>query len=64
MPEANGNGIKYKLTVENRITAVETVLDEIRTNHLPHIEKKIDRITLLFITTLIALVTNLVLKLV
>ena len=49
----------YKLSIEQRMTKVETVLTEIKENHLPHLEVKVDRITWLLATTLIAVVLNL-----
>lgn len=39
MDEVNG---QYKLSIEGRITRLETLVNEIKTNHLFHIEKKID----------------------
>lgn len=32
------------IEIENRLTIVETTLREIITNHLPHIEAKVDRV--------------------
>ena len=49
------NEPEYKLDVENRLTRVETHLTEIKDNHLPHIEAKLDRATWLLITTLVGL---------
>ena len=63
MEETNGNGVKYKLTVESRLTAVEIVLDEIKNNHLFHLEKKMDRIHWLLVVTLASVITTLALKL-
>jgi hypothetical protein len=55
---------KYKLGVEGRLTAVEVKLEEIKMNHLPHIEQKIDRIMWLLITGLFGIAVDLVLKLI
>ena len=59
----NMENSEYKLDIENRLTVVETHLNEIRENHLPHIETKIDRITWLLITTLAGLVVSLIIQL-
>ena len=56
--ELNGNG-KYKLGMEQRMTRLETIVDEIRKNHLVHIEGKIDKMTWLVITSLIGVIANL-----
>ena len=56
------NGIKDRLGIEQRLTCVETKLAEIMTNHLPHIEDKLDKIQWLIIVTLIGLVTDLISK--
>lgn len=34
----------YKLNIEGRLTRLETIVTEIKNNHLAHIEKKIDAI--------------------
>lgn len=52
-----------RLSVENRITRVETKIEEMLTNHLPHIEAKVDRIHWILVTTLITLVIGLATKL-
>lgn len=49
--------------IENRLTSLETRLEDLITNHLPHLESKIDRIYWLLVTTMIALVINLANKL-
>lgn len=49
--------------IENRLTSLETRLEDLITNHLPHLESKIDRIQWLLVTTMIALVINLANKL-
>ncbi len=61
---------QYKLTVENRITKVETNLYEIMTNHLPHLEDSIkglrgtlDKILWLAITGVVGVVVDLILRL-
>lgn len=60
--ETQVNG--YKLTMENRMTKVETTLGEIKNNHLPHIEQKVDRLTWLTVTTLITLLVGIITALV
>ncbi len=57
----DSNG-RYKITVENRLTTVETHLDEIRENHLPHIQAKVDKIMWLLITILAGVAIDLVLR--
>lgn len=39
--ELNGNG-EYKLSVEGRLTSVEVNTNTILTNHLPHLDAKVD----------------------
>ena len=46
-------------TVKERITRLETKVDDVMTNHLPHIQKKVDRIQWLIITTLVTVVVGL-----
>lgn len=55
--EQQYNG-QYKLSVEQRLTRLETVVDEIKNNHLNHIETKVDRITWLLVVTCVGLVAN------
>ena len=55
---------KYKISIENRLTKVETLLDEIVKNHLPHIETKIDRIMWLMVVTFLGVVVDLGLRLI
>ena len=57
--DVNGNG-KYKLGMEQRMTRLETIVGEIKDNHLVHIEGKIDKMSWLVITSLIGVVANLV----
>ena len=57
--ENNGNGFKDRLSIEQRLTCLETTVNEIKNNHLVHIEAKIDRIQWLLIVTLIGLIANL-----
>jgi hypothetical protein len=47
---------EYKISIEQRITRLETQLEEVIENHLPHIESKVDRITWLLVTTLVGIV--------
>jgi len=51
---------KYKLNIEQRITRVETIVDDIKTNHLVHMEEKIDKLTYLLVASLIGVVANLI----
>lgn len=53
---SDGNG--YKLTMENRMTRLETVVGDIKTVTLPKLEAKVDRITWLLVTTLVALIVQ------
>lgn len=55
MEEAN-----YKIGVEARLTKVETKLDELMTNHLVHLDAKVDRITWMLIASLAALTFDLI----
>ena len=53
---------KYKIDIEGRLTALETKVDEIANNHLPHIQSKVDRIEWLLVVTLVGVVANLLVK--
>ena len=45
MPKANGNGNgEYKLSNERRLTAVETNMNAIMNNHLPHLQVAVDSV--------------------
>ena len=55
--EENG---QYKLGIEARLTKVETKLDEVLSNHLPHIQDSIDSLNTKLWVAGVALVTNLV----
>lgn len=66
MPTKNG---QYKITVEHRITRLETDVSEIKDNHLPHLQKgidknndKIDKLLWLAVTTLIGVVITVFVK--
>ena len=59
--ELENGQIGYKLSLENRITKLETSVEEIRINHLPHLEAKVDRITWLALTSLATMVVNMAL---
>ena len=54
--EENG----YKVGVEGRLTRVETKLDDVMTNHLPHIQNSIDGLNTKLWLAGVALVGNLV----
>ena len=47
------------LQIESRLTSVEEGLNEIRTNHLPHIDSKLDRLLWFLVTTAFALASGL-----
>ena len=55
---------KYQTQIktEGRLSTLETLVGEIKDNHLPHIEAKVDRITWLLVTTLGGVVATLFLK--
>lgn len=53
---------EYKLDTERRLTTVETIVTEIRDNHLVHLDAKMDRIQWLVVTTLITVVVALAMK--
>lgn len=55
---------EYKLDVERRLTTVETIVTEIRDNHLAHLDAKVDRIHWLLVTTLITGIIGILMKLV
>lgn len=54
---------EYKLGVESRLTSLEVTVEEIKDNHLVHIQHSIDRITWLLVTTLISALVGLALTL-
>ena len=54
MEKSNGNG---KL-IEHRLTKLEVNVNEIKNNHLPHIERKVDWLIGLVITSLIAIIVS------
>lgn len=65
----NTNG--YKIGTEKRLAILETShislvekIDEIKDNHLPHLDAKVDRIQWLIVTTLITLVVLLITNLI
>lgn len=43
---------------DERIDRVESSIDEIKTNHIAHLDKKFDKIIWLIITTLVAIVLH------
>jgi len=64
MAEVNNNG-KYRLTTEHRMTKMEEKIESILENHLPSIQKKIEKVDAklwwligLVITTLIAVIVR------
>ena len=58
----NNNNSRYRISIESRMTRVETKLEEILVNHLPHLEAKVDKITWLIITTLVTVVIDLIVR--
>ena len=58
-PARNG---EYKLGVEGRLTALEVQVEELITNHIVHLEAKLDKLFWLVLTSLIAALLNLVSK--
>lgn len=50
----------YKISVESRLTKVETQLNEIIENHLPHIQESIDGLNLKMWVAMTFLVGNLI----
>lgn len=50
--------IEQKLEIENRLTSLETTLDELKTNHFPHLQGTVDKILWLIITTLLGIVVH------
>lgn len=42
MPDMQLENGHYKLSVEQRLTRLETVVDEIKNNHLVHLETKLN----------------------
>lgn len=63
MEGLNGNG-EYKLGVESRLTGLEVIVNEIRKNHLPHLQVAVDRIQWLLVTTLVSVVTGVIILLI
>lgn len=51
---------EYKISIEHRLTSLETNVREIKDNHLPHIERKIDRAYWFLITTLATVILSLI----
>lgn len=45
-------------TIPERITALEVKITEIATNHLPHLEAKVDRLTWLLTTTAVGVAVS------
>ncbi len=54
--ENNGN----KITMHERMAVVETKLDSILVNHLPHLEKKVDALAGKFWSVIVLLIVALV----
>ena len=56
MTEQNNNGKK----IEHRLTALETKMESILSNHLPHLQKAVDSLGNKFWALIILLIVNLV----
>ena len=54
--EENG---KYKLTIEHRLTILESQLNTVMNNHLPHIQERVDKVNKKLTWLLALFVTNL-----
>ena len=57
--ENNGNG-KEKISLHERLAKLETQVNTILTNHLPHLQNTCDRLSTKFWAVIILLVANLV----
>jgi len=62
MIEKNNNG--YKLTTESRLSKLEAYLEEIKDNHLPHLQSRVDKIMWLLIATLAGVAVDLLLRII
>lgn len=49
-----------EITIHERIAKLETLVEQIMTNHLPHIQKKVDWIFMLLIINLVAIIVDLI----
>ena len=63
------NGDKVK--IHERVAVLETCykelkedIEEILTNHLPHLERKVDKMTWLLVITLVGIITELALRII
>ena len=54
--------VDYKVDIEKRLSTLETIVSEIKDNHLVHIEAKIDRGQWFVIVTLVGVIISIVLK--
>jgi len=54
------NNGQYKISVEQRLSRIETIVDEIKNNHLVHLEAKMDRMNWLIIVSLVGVLANLI----
>lgn len=59
MPDMQTKNGQYKLSIEQRLTRLETVVDEIKNNHLVHLEEKLDKLIWLVVASLVGVVANL-----
>ncbi len=41
--KVNGNG-EFKISTEGRLVALEVKLEELASNHLPHIQERVDKV--------------------
>lgn len=56
----NGNNRKESINIHERLVRLETQMKSILTNHLPHIQKAIDKLSTKFWAVILLLLSNLV----
>lgn len=61
MTEGSNNNTR-KIKLHERVAIVETKVDSLIENHIPHLTAKVDRITWLIIVTLIGVVVDLIFR--
>ena len=52
--------LQDKINIYQRITALETNLHTLMTNHFPHLSKKVDKLNTRFSTIIFLLISNLI----
>lgn len=61
MPDQESNGImRNNVTIHERLACLETLVQTIIDNHLPHLQKRIDSLDTKFYAIITLLVANLV----